>query len=116
MSDIASLGPAMRRSLIPLREKIHSSDVSTILESSLLVRTRSGAKEPVPRITVERVGIKGTKVQAKGGVPQARVSQAGAELKAERDASGECRLPEEFVGPGDVGFDVLVHVGLDHLV
>ena len=42
MSLVAISGPAMRRSLIPVREVIHSSEVSTILDMSSLVMMRSG--------------------------------------------------------------------------
>ena len=40
---VVSSGPATRRSRIPVRVTIHSSDVSTICSRSALVRTRSGA-------------------------------------------------------------------------
>src|SRR5881409_1139895 len=36
---------------MPVRDLIHSSDVSTIFSSSTFVRMRSGRAEPVPRIT-----------------------------------------------------------------
>ena len=42
MSLVYSSGAAMRRSLMPVRVVIHSSDVSTILERSALVRIFSG--------------------------------------------------------------------------
>src|SRR5262245_49626600 len=45
---------ATRRSLIPVRVAIHSSEVSTIFSRSAFVRTRSGSAEPVPRITARR--------------------------------------------------------------
>src|SRR5437899_5955243 len=41
---------AMRRSRMPVREMIHSSDVSTIFSRSAFVRTRAGRDEPVPLI------------------------------------------------------------------
>ncbi len=53
MSDTDSFSPAILRSFIPLLVKIHSSDVSTILESSVLVSTRLGVYEPVPSIIVD---------------------------------------------------------------
>jgi hypothetical protein len=43
MSEAASPGAAMRRSRIPLRVTIHSSEVSTRWAISALVRMRSGA-------------------------------------------------------------------------
>ena len=54
---------------MPVRVRIHSSEVSTCSARSSLVTTRSGAKEPVPRITVERIVIdeKGT---GGGGKPR----------------------------------------------
>src|SRR6266850_4315900 len=48
--DMYSSSCAMRRSRIPVREMIHSSEVSTILSRSAFVRTRAGRDEPVPRI------------------------------------------------------------------
>ncbi len=41
-SLVCSSGAAMRRSLMPVRETIHSSVVSTIFSSSAFVRMRSG--------------------------------------------------------------------------
>src|SRR5438552_6577999 len=52
--DIGSSSPAMRRSRIPVRVAIHSSEVSTILSRSPLVSTLSGRADPVPRITARR--------------------------------------------------------------
>src|SRR5512145_1254744 len=48
MSLEASPGAAKRRSRIPTRCVIHSSEVSTIWARSLLVTIRSGTYEPVP--------------------------------------------------------------------
>src|SRR5437667_8211300 len=48
--DMYSSSCAMRRSRIPVREMIHSSEVSTILSRSAFVSTRAGREEPVPRI------------------------------------------------------------------
>ena len=50
MSVIASSCAAMRRSRMPVRSMIHSSVVSTSVESSALVTTRSGTCEPRPVI------------------------------------------------------------------
>jgi hypothetical protein len=44
----ASSSAAIRRSLIPVRSVIHSSDVSTICSRSAFVRTRSGTCAPIP--------------------------------------------------------------------
>ncbi len=52
MSEVTSPGAAIRRSLMPVRSVIHSSDVSTIFSRSLLVRTFSGTYDPVPMICV----------------------------------------------------------------
>ena len=41
-SESACSGPAIRRSRIPVRSRIHSSEVSIIVESSSFVITRSG--------------------------------------------------------------------------
>ena len=40
---------AILRSRMPVRDTIHSSDVSTIDSSSALVKIRSGTAEPVPK-------------------------------------------------------------------
>jgi hypothetical protein len=45
---VDSPGPAMRRSLMPVRCVIHSSFVSTIVDRSSFVRRFSGTKLPVP--------------------------------------------------------------------
>ena len=50
MSDSASSSRAMRRSRIPVRTTIHSSVVSTSLDSSSFVITRSGTLAPMPVI------------------------------------------------------------------
>src|SRR5437867_3226375 len=49
--DMNSSSPAMRRSRIPVRDAIHSSEVSTIFSRSAFVRTRSGRADPVPLMT-----------------------------------------------------------------
>src|SRR6267154_1151922 len=52
--DIGSDSVATWRSRIPVRERIHSSEVSTIRSRSVLVRTLSGSEEPVPRMIARR--------------------------------------------------------------
>src|SRR5882724_6222248 len=47
-SDVHCQSGAMRRSLIPERDTIHSSVVSTSFSRSAFVRMRSGTYEPVP--------------------------------------------------------------------
>ena len=42
MSEVVSAGPAIRRSRMPVRVVIHSSEVSTMRSRSALVITRSG--------------------------------------------------------------------------
>ena len=49
-SERASSGAAIRRSRMPVRSMIHSSEVSIIVESSSLVMTRSGTCAPRPVI------------------------------------------------------------------
>src|SRR3972149_1473223 len=49
--DMYSSSRATRRSRMPVRVVIQSSDVSTILSRSRLVRTLSGSDDPVPRMT-----------------------------------------------------------------
>src|SRR2546428_2134170 len=49
--DMYSSSRAMRRSRIPVREVIHSSEVSTIFSRSALVSTWDGRDDPVPRMT-----------------------------------------------------------------
>src|SRR5438445_3225524 len=53
-NDIGSSSRAIRRSRIPVRVVIQSSEVSTILSRSALVRTLSGRQDPVPRMTARR--------------------------------------------------------------
>ncbi len=48
MSEVNSSFAAMRRSLMPVRVVIHSSDVSTIFSRSALVKTFSGTYDPTP--------------------------------------------------------------------
>ncbi len=50
MLAVVSWAAATRRSRIPVRETIHSSEVSTIRSRSAFVRTASGAYEPQPLI------------------------------------------------------------------
>src|SRR5215831_14453124 len=45
----------MRRSSIPVRSRIHSSEVSTIFSRSRLVSTRSGTYIPVPVMVTPRI-------------------------------------------------------------
>ena len=53
-SDIASVSAAMRRSRMPVRLRIHSSLVSTIVAISSFVSTRSGTWQPRPVIEIGR--------------------------------------------------------------
>ncbi len=54
MSVSASSSAAIRRSLIPVRSRIHSSFVSTSFERSSFVSTRSGTCTPSPVIEIGR--------------------------------------------------------------
>ena len=47
-SEVNSPSAAMCRSPIPVRCLIHASEVSTILDNSAFVTTRSGRYEPIP--------------------------------------------------------------------
>src|SRR2546422_3747558 len=49
--DMYSSSAAMRRSRMPVRVAIQSSEVSTIFSRSAFVRTRSGRADPVPLMT-----------------------------------------------------------------
>ena len=53
-SVIASSSAAIRRSRMPVRSMIHSFEVSTSVESSSFVSTRSGTYEPRPVIEIGR--------------------------------------------------------------
>src|SRR5262249_50092680 len=53
-SDEFSSGAEMRRSRMPVRSTIHSSDVSTSVSSSRFVSTRVGTYMPVPVIVAPR--------------------------------------------------------------
>ena len=50
ISEVAVFSSTKRRSLIPVRVVIHSSDVSTIFSKSALVTTLSGTYMPIPAI------------------------------------------------------------------
>jgi len=52
-SEGFSPGPAIRRSAMPERVLIHSSDVSTIRESSALVSVREGTPTPMARMKTD---------------------------------------------------------------
>src|SRR6185312_13169673 len=52
--EAVSCGAAIRRSLMPDRETIHSSEVSTIFSKSAFVRTFSGTYIPQPVIALYR--------------------------------------------------------------
>src|SRR5437773_9532317 len=54
-SDEAWSGLAMRRSTMPVRSRIHSSEVSTMRSKSALVSTRSGTYMPVPTMVAPRI-------------------------------------------------------------
>src|SRR5881628_664656 len=54
-SDDAWSGRAIRRSTMPVRSRIHSSEVSTIRSKSALVSTRSGTYMPVPTMVAPRI-------------------------------------------------------------
>src|SRR5918994_1512692 len=54
---VLSSGPTMRRSLMPVRLVIHSSEVSTIRSRSALVSTRSGTAMPQPVIAALRMVV-----------------------------------------------------------
>src|SRR5262245_3044821 len=58
-SDAFSSGPTMRRSEIPVRSRIHSSEVSTIRSRSKLLSTRSGTCMPVPTMVTPRTSGSG---------------------------------------------------------
>src|ERR1051325_7452348 len=53
-SEVNSSAEASRRSLMPVREVIHSSDVSTIFSRSKFVNTFAGKYEPTPAMETER--------------------------------------------------------------
>src|SRR6266498_2011991 len=54
-SDDAWSGRAIRRSTMPVRSRIHSSEVSTMRSKSALVSTRSGTYMPVPTMVAPRI-------------------------------------------------------------
>ena len=56
---VLSPGPAIRRSRMPVRWTIHSSLVSTIRDSSSLVRRFSGKALPVPMMVAPKSGMGG---------------------------------------------------------
>src|SRR5688572_7067778 len=56
-SEFSWPGATMRRSRMPVRVTIHSSDVSTIFSRSALDSTRSGRARPVPAMVAPRRGL-----------------------------------------------------------
>ena len=56
---VVSWGAATRRSRMPVRVRIHSSDVSTMRSRSALLSTRSGTYEPQPVMRTLRGGPDG---------------------------------------------------------
>src|SRR6185295_16564936 len=83
---------ATRRSRMPVREVIQSSDVSTIFSRSRLVRILSGSDDPVPRMTARvSPGIFGS---LRDGADPGRGRRSG--LAARRD-------------PDDLLVDPVVH-------
>src|SRR5262245_46471157 len=62
-SDEASPAATMRRSWMPVRSRIHSSDVSTIFSRSKLVITPSGTCIPVPTMVAPRTSSGGFTVR-----------------------------------------------------
>ncbi len=57
--EVVSWGAATRRSRMPVRDRIHSSEVSTMRSRSVLLSTRSGTYEPQPVIRTLRTGPDG---------------------------------------------------------
>src|SRR5687768_12113157 len=58
-SEEASPGPTMCRSEIPVRSRIHSSEVSTIFSRSAFVSRASGTCMPVPAMVAPRISRSG---------------------------------------------------------
>src|SRR5688572_22169205 len=57
MSELSTPDSIMRRSRMPVRVTIHSSEVSTIFSRSAFDNTRSGRKLPVPAMVAPRVAL-----------------------------------------------------------
>src|SRR6185295_20295865 len=69
---------ATRRSRMPVRDVIQSSDVSTIFSRSRLVRIFSGSDDPVPRMTARfSPGIFGSLRDGAGAGRDRRTGLAG---------------------------------------
>ena len=73
MSVSASSSRAIRRSRMPVRSTIHSSFVSTSVESSSFVSTRSGTWQPEPRDR-DRDAVRLRRSRASAPAPTAKVS------------------------------------------
>ena len=86
MSVSASSSAAIRRSRIPVRSKIHSSEVSTSCASSSFVMTRSGTCVPSPVIPI-RVPTAG---RSRSSLDRERECPARGEL-IRRRARSPCR-------------------------
>src|SRR2546425_961604 len=97
--DMYSSSFAMRRSRMPVRDVIHSSDVSTILSRSAFVRTRAGRDEPVPRM-IARLS------------PRV-IETLRLHVSAGPDSVG-CAVPRSH--PEDFVVDAIVHPGPDEIL
>src|SRR6266571_248070 len=84
--DMYSSARAMRRSRIPVRDLIQSSEVSTIFSRSALVSTRDGSAEPVPRMTA-RLSLRAIQL----------LRRHRAAARERRARSGRRRDPEDLV-------------------
>src|SRR3954454_15083097 len=97
MSESACSGAATRRSRMPVRSMIHSFVVSTIVDSSSFVITRSGAYAPKPVIET-------------GRLPLAFAITAVLALHGERQRSARGQLAADLRGrapPADRAADPL---------
>src|SRR3989442_13875074 len=62
-SDDACSGEAIRRSTMPVRSRIHSSEVSTIRSKSWFVSRVSGTYMPVPAMAAPRTSGRGVTIR-----------------------------------------------------
>src|SRR5688500_17526433 len=92
MSDVNSFSAATRRSLMPVRVVIHSSEVSTSFSRSALVRTFSGTYEPTE--TIEQVRpLKSCLARGFLNLALMRQRAQGRTLLASADSPAQSHVP-----------------------
>src|SRR5439155_11286363 len=85
---VLSPAPAIRRSLMPVRDRIHSSLVSTVRATSLLVITLAGTYEPHPVMAAFCAGMAVRSFGNAGPSPRPYLDRYGTDCG--KASSGDC--------------------------